>query len=100
MERSDRVARDLLVGEVILDQFRDLGVTVIEAASGNELTAVDADSTKILIRQILGAVSNRFIPIRLQNRSWLNPSHPMYLRWRRGKPWLPPPNSASVCQQS
>jgi DNA invertase Pin-like site-specific DNA recombinase len=57
VERSDRVARDLLVGEVILGQFRDLGVTVIEAASGNELTADDADATKVLIRQILGAVA-------------------------------------------
>ena len=57
VERSDRVARDLLVGEVILGQFRDLGVTVIEAASGNELTADDKDATKVLIRQILGAVA-------------------------------------------
>lgn len=32
VERADRVARDLLVGEVIFGQFRDLGVTVIEAA--------------------------------------------------------------------
>lgn len=57
VERADRVARDLLVGEVILGQFRDLGVTVIEAASGNELTADDGDATKVLIRQILGAVA-------------------------------------------
>ena len=57
VERSDRVARDLLVGEVILGQFRDLGVTMIEAASGNVLTADDGDATKVLIRQILGAVS-------------------------------------------
>lgn len=57
VERADRVARDLLVGEVILGQFRDLGVTVIESASGNELTADDADPTKVLIRQILGAVA-------------------------------------------
>jgi DNA invertase Pin-like site-specific DNA recombinase len=57
VERSDRVARDLLVGEVILGQFRDSGVTVIEAASGNVLTADDGDATKVLIRQILGAVA-------------------------------------------
>ncbi|MBS0205929.1 MAG: recombinase family protein [Planctomycetes bacterium] len=57
VERSDRIARDLLVGEVILGQFRDLGVTVIEAASGNVLTADDGDPTKVLIRQILGAVA-------------------------------------------
>ncbi len=57
VERSDRLARDLLVGEVILGQFRDLGVSVIEAASGNVLTADNADPTKVLIRQILGAVA-------------------------------------------
>ena len=57
VERSDRIARDLLVGEVILGQFRDLGVTVVEAASGNVLTADDGDATKVLIRQILGAVA-------------------------------------------
>ena len=57
VERSDRIARDLLVGEVILGQFRDLGVTVIEAASGNVLTSDDGDATKVLIRQILGAVA-------------------------------------------
>jgi len=57
VERSDRIARDLLVGEVILGQFRDLGVTVIEAASGNILTSDDADATKVLIRQILGSVA-------------------------------------------
>lgn len=57
VERSDRIARDLLVGEVILGQFRDLGVTVVDAASGNELTADDSDATKVLIRQILGAVA-------------------------------------------
>jgi DNA invertase Pin-like site-specific DNA recombinase len=57
VERADRVARDLLVGEVILSQFRDRDVQVIEAASGNELTADDGDPTKVLIRQLLGAVA-------------------------------------------
>lgn len=57
VERSDRLARDLLIGEVILNQFRDAGVTLIEAATGNVLTADNADPTKILIRQILGAVA-------------------------------------------
>lgn len=56
VERADRLARDLLVGEVILSQFRERGVKVIEA-SGNELTADDNDPTKILIRQLLGAVA-------------------------------------------
>jgi DNA invertase Pin-like site-specific DNA recombinase len=56
VERADRLARDLLVGEVILSQFRERGVKVIEA-SGNELTADDGDPTKVLIRQLLGAVA-------------------------------------------
>lgn len=57
VERADRLARDLLVSEVILGQFRDLGVRVIAADSGTDLTAGDADPTKILVRQLLGAIA-------------------------------------------
>lgn len=57
VERADRLARELLVGEVILNQFRDLGVKVIAADSGAELAAGDADPTRVLIRQVLGAVA-------------------------------------------
>jgi DNA invertase Pin-like site-specific DNA recombinase len=57
VERADRLARDLLISEIINARFRDLGVTVIEAASGTELTADDTDPTKVLIRQILGAIA-------------------------------------------
>ena len=57
VESADRVARDLLVGEVILSQFRDLGVTVVATSSASELTGDDSDPTKVLIRQILGAVA-------------------------------------------
>ena len=57
VERADRLARDLLVSEVILGQFRDLGVTVIEAEGGTDLTVADGDPTRKLIRQVLGAVS-------------------------------------------
>jgi DNA invertase Pin-like site-specific DNA recombinase len=57
VERADRVARDLIVGELILNQFRDLGVKVIAADSGTELTAGDDDPTRVLIRQVLGAVA-------------------------------------------
>ncbi len=57
VERADRVARDLMVSEVILGQFRDLGVSVISADSGVDLTAGDDDPTRTLIRQVLGAVS-------------------------------------------
>lgn len=57
VERADRLARDLMVGEVILNQFRDLGVQVIAAEGGTDLTAGNDDPTAKLIRQVLGAVS-------------------------------------------
>jgi len=57
VERADRLARDLMVSEVILGQFRDLGVRVIAADSGVDLTASNNDPTRTLIRQVLGAVS-------------------------------------------
>jgi DNA invertase Pin-like site-specific DNA recombinase len=57
VERADRLARDLMVSEVILGQFRDLGVSVISVDSGIDLTTGDDDPTRTLIRQVLGAVS-------------------------------------------
>ena len=57
VERADRLARDLIVGELILNQFRELGVKVIAADSGTELTAGDDDPTRVLIQQVLGAVA-------------------------------------------
>jgi len=57
VERADRLARDLMVSEVILSQFRELGITVIEAEGGTDLTVADGDPTRVMIRQVLGAVS-------------------------------------------
>jgi DNA invertase Pin-like site-specific DNA recombinase len=57
IERADRLARDLVVGEVILGRFRGLGVQVVAADSGTELTVGDDDPTRKLIRQVLGAVA-------------------------------------------
>ncbi|HEX7408135.1 MAG TPA: recombinase family protein [Candidatus Binatia bacterium] len=57
IERADRLARDLIVGELILNQFRELGVRVIAADGGTELTVGDDDPTRTLIRQVLGAVA-------------------------------------------
>jgi len=57
IERADRLARDLLVSEIILGEFRKAGVKVIEADGGTELTVGDNDPTRNLIRQVLGAVS-------------------------------------------
>jgi len=58
VENATRLARDLMVCEVILAEFRKLGVTVIECDGGNDLTvAGDDNPTGKLIRQILGAVA-------------------------------------------
>lgn len=57
VERAGRLTRDLMVSEVILGQFRELGVSVISADSGVDLTTGDNDPTRTLIRQVLGAVS-------------------------------------------
>jgi DNA invertase Pin-like site-specific DNA recombinase len=57
VERADRLARDLIVGELILNQLRALDVKVVAADSGTELTAGDGDPTRVLIRQVLGAVA-------------------------------------------
>lgn len=57
LENATRLARDLMVSEVILREFRDLGVQVIAADSGTDLTVGDDDPTRKLIRQVLGAVA-------------------------------------------
>jgi len=57
VEKADRLARDLMVQEVTLSQFRDLGVQVISVEGGADLTVADGDPTRTLIRQVLGAVS-------------------------------------------
>jgi DNA invertase Pin-like site-specific DNA recombinase len=57
VERADRLARDLMISEILLAEFKKAGVKVIAAESGTDLTVEDDDPTKKLIRQILGAVS-------------------------------------------
>ncbi len=57
VERADRVARDLMVSEVLLQQFREREVTVIECEGGTELTVADGEPTRVLIRQVLAAVA-------------------------------------------
>lgn len=58
VERSDRFSRDLMVGEVLLDEFRKIGVTVIEAEDGRDITANDPDNaTGTMVRQILAVIA-------------------------------------------
>ena len=58
VEIADRLARDLVVNELIIREFQKLGVQVISAAGGVDLTAgSDENPTAKLIRQILAAVA-------------------------------------------
>lgn len=57
VENATRLARDLMVSEVILQQLTALGCRVIAADSGTDLTADTEDPTRRLIRQVLGAVA-------------------------------------------
>lgn len=54
VERSDRLARDLMVSEVLLTKLEKKGIQVIAAESGIDLTVADGEPTKTLIRQLLG----------------------------------------------
>jgi DNA invertase Pin-like site-specific DNA recombinase len=57
VENSTRLARDLMVQEVLLNDCRKCGITVL-SADGNILTDEnEQDPTRTLIRQVLGAVS-------------------------------------------
>jgi DNA invertase Pin-like site-specific DNA recombinase len=57
VENATRLARDLMVSEVILQQLTAVGCTVIAADSETDLTADTDDPTRRLIRQVLGAVA-------------------------------------------
>jgi DNA invertase Pin-like site-specific DNA recombinase len=58
VESSDRLARDMIVAEVLIREFQKLRVHVISASGGVNLTeGNDNNPTAKLIRQILGAVA-------------------------------------------
>src|SRR4051794_8168807 len=56
VERADRLARDLMVNEVIVNQLTQAGARVL-TADGADLTTADGDPTQTLIRQVLAAVA-------------------------------------------
>ena len=57
VENASRLARDLMISEIILGEFRRIGVKVISADGGIDLTLGNDDPSGKLIRQILGAVA-------------------------------------------
>jgi DNA invertase Pin-like site-specific DNA recombinase len=56
-ENADRLARDLMVSEIIISEFRKVGVKIVAADSGTDLTVEDGEPTRKLVRQILAAIS-------------------------------------------
>src|SRR4051812_7429607 len=56
VERADRLARDLMVSEVIIDQLTKAGAKVL-TADGADLSSAEDDPTRTLIRQVLSAVA-------------------------------------------
>jgi len=57
VENASRVARDLMVQEIFLSECRKRGIKVYAADCGEELVMAGADPSRVMIRQILGAVS-------------------------------------------
>lgn len=58
IEKADRLARDLIEGELILRELRKAGVRVVEVEGGTDMTEGDVlNPTATLIRQVLGAVA-------------------------------------------
>lgn len=56
VESSDRLARDLMVSELICNEARKAKIQIIEAAAGNDLTD-SSDAHRVLLRQFLGMMA-------------------------------------------
>ena len=54
IERIDRLARDLMIQETILDDLKKNGISILSATDGDLLKD---DPTRKLIRQVLGAIA-------------------------------------------
>jgi DNA invertase Pin-like site-specific DNA recombinase len=54
VERVDRLARDLMIQETLLDDFKRAGFSILSATDGDLL---EDDPTRRLVRQVLGAIA-------------------------------------------
>lgn len=59
VERMDRWARDLIVGEMLLIECRQTGIVVIDASTGNTLTDESDDPDVRFMRQMFLLVAQR-----------------------------------------
>lgn len=58
VERMDRLARDLMVSEMLLKECRERGIKVLCADQGlDNVAESEQDPTRTLIRQVLGALA-------------------------------------------
>lgn len=59
VERMDRLARDLMVSEMLLRECRENGIKVFSVDQGNltDMASDGGDPTRVLIRQIMGALA-------------------------------------------
>lgn len=57
VERADRIARDLMAQEIFFAKCCEKNLKVFSADTGEELTCKDGDPTRVMLRQILGALS-------------------------------------------
>ena len=55
VEKLDRIARDLMIQETIIQDFRESGVEMISVLEGADL--LDNDPTRKLVRHVLGAIA-------------------------------------------
>jgi len=56
VERADRLARDLMVSEMLIEEARKTGVQVFDAAGDIDLTNCD-DPSRVMIRQLMGVLA-------------------------------------------
>lgn len=56
VERTDRLARDLMVSELLIDEVRKAGMRIFEAAGDLDLTNSD-DPTRVMVRQMMGVLA-------------------------------------------
>jgi len=59
VERMDRLARDLMVSEMLLKVVRECGVQVFSADQGAliDMASDGGDPTRVLVRQLMGAIA-------------------------------------------
>jgi DNA invertase Pin-like site-specific DNA recombinase len=59
VERMDRLARDLMVSEMLLKSVRECGLQVFSADQGalTDMASDGGDPTRVLVRQLMGAIA-------------------------------------------